>query len=67
MVHPGGKKALTNYAYKDITKLFFNVYPHTPQSLHMLDKYKVGTNTSFQKQSAIYENSPKKLSVKSSS
>jgi cytochrome b involved in lipid metabolism len=26
--HPGGKKALTNYVYKDITDIIFSVYPH---------------------------------------
>jgi cytochrome b involved in lipid metabolism len=26
--HPGGKKALDNYVYKDITDTVFTVYPH---------------------------------------
>jgi len=26
--HPGGKKALANYIFKDITDILFNVFPH---------------------------------------
>ena len=26
--HPGGKKALANYVFKDITDTVFTVYPH---------------------------------------
>lgn len=32
MVHPGGKKVLINYIYKDITDLIFKVYPHDKDS-----------------------------------
>lgn len=46
-MHPGGKKALANYVYKDITQILFNIYPHSPQILKKLDKYIIGVNLSF--------------------
>ena len=42
--HPGGKKALTNYFYKDITDILFKVFPHKKdKTLQTLFKYIVGT------------------------
>jgi len=26
--HPGGRKAIMNYIYKDITNILFKVFPH---------------------------------------
>ena len=41
--HPGGKKALVNYVYKDITDILFNVYPHKKQTtLGTLFAYTIG-------------------------
>lgn len=28
LYHPGGKKAIANYIFKDITDIIFNVFPH---------------------------------------
>lgn len=28
IIHPGGRKSLENYVYKDITQTLFKVYPH---------------------------------------
>lgn len=27
-IHPGGRKSLENYVYKDITQTLFKVFPH---------------------------------------
>lgn len=41
--HPGGKKALSNYYYKDITDILFSVFPHKPEkTLPVLEQYVVG-------------------------
>ena len=41
--HPGGRKALTNYVYKDITDIIFSVYPHKKEpTLIKLLSYTVG-------------------------
>lgn len=29
--HPGGKKALLSYIYKDVTDILFKVYKHQPE------------------------------------
>lgn len=43
-VHPGGKKALLNYTFKDITDILFKVYPHKKETtLAVLHKYRIGT------------------------
>lgn len=42
--HPGGKKALANYIYKDITDLLFNVYKHEREpTLATLNTLVIGT------------------------
>lgn len=42
-MHPGGKKALENYIFKDITDILFRVYPHKKEeTLSKLAKYKIG-------------------------
>jgi len=42
-IHPGGKKALTNYLNKDITNIVFTVYPHKKETTHStLIKYVIG-------------------------
>ena len=42
-IHPGGKKALTNYLNKDITNIIFTVYPHKRETtLSTLIKYVIG-------------------------
>jgi len=41
--HPGGKKALSNYTYKDITNILFRVYPHDKErTLDVLKQYIIG-------------------------
>ncbi len=42
-VHPGGKKALKNYVYKDITHLLFTIYHHKREILQTLNKYVIGS------------------------
>ena len=42
-MHPGGKKALTNYVFKDITDIIFSVYPHKKETtLITLLSYSIG-------------------------
>jgi hypothetical protein len=42
-LHPGGKKALSNYVFKDITDIIFTVYPHKKEStINTLLSYVVG-------------------------
>jgi cytochrome b involved in lipid metabolism len=44
--HPGGKKALINYIYKDVTATLFKVYKHDRQNtLATLKKYIIGRLT----------------------
>jgi cytochrome b involved in lipid metabolism len=44
--HPGGKKALINYIYKDITNILFKVYKHPKeQTLATLNQHVIGTLT----------------------
>lgn len=40
--HPGGARAITNYSYKDVAKIFFNVYKHPKESEKKLLDYTVG-------------------------
>jgi cytochrome b involved in lipid metabolism len=41
--HPGGKKALISYIYKDITDILFKVYKHPKeQTLATLRQYVIG-------------------------
>lgn len=43
VMHPGGRKALTNYLNKDITTIIFTVYPHKKETtLRTLMKYVIG-------------------------
>jgi len=47
--HPGGKKAISNYFYKDITDILFSVYPHkSEQTLTVLGRYVVGSIPDFE-------------------
>jgi len=42
-IHPGGKKALSNYIYKDITETVFSVYPHPKEhTTRVLLSYAIG-------------------------
>jgi cytochrome b involved in lipid metabolism len=42
-IHPGGKKALTNYINKDITNIIFTVYPHKKETTQStLMNYAIG-------------------------
>ena len=42
-VHPGGKKALANYVYKEVTDILFTVYPHKKEpTLNILLSYAIG-------------------------
>ena len=42
-IHPGGKKALTNYLNKYITNIIFTAYPHSKEkTLKTLMKYVIG-------------------------
>lgn len=46
--HPGGKKAISNYFYKDITEILFGVFPHKPeQTLAVLGRYVVGSTSDY--------------------
>ena len=42
-IHPGGKKALSNYIYKDISDTVFSVYPHSKEhTTKILLTYAIG-------------------------
>jgi cytochrome b involved in lipid metabolism len=42
-VHPGGKRSLESYIYKDITQTLFKVYPHNREkTLHRLSQFIIG-------------------------
>jgi cytochrome b involved in lipid metabolism len=42
--HPGGRKILTHYTFKDITETIFNVFPHKrEQTIQVLLRYVVGS------------------------
>lgn len=44
--HPGGKKALISYIYKDVTDILFKVYKHPKeQTLATLRQYMIGMVT----------------------
>ena len=50
-LHPGGKKALTNYVFKDITDIIFKVYPHKRDTTtRVLNRYVVGALDSSNKE-----------------
>ena len=47
-IHPGGRKSLENYIYKDVSELIFTVYPHKKETtINTLFKYAIGVNTSY--------------------
>lgn len=47
-IHPGGRKSLDNYIYKDVTDLLFTVYPHKKETtMPALNQYIVGINASY--------------------
>lgn len=42
--HPGGRKILTHYTFKDITETIFNVFPHKREhTIQVLLRYVVGS------------------------
>lgn len=45
-IHPGGRKSMDNFIFKDTTELLFTVYPHRKEpTLATLNKYIIGINT----------------------
>ena len=43
-VHPGGKRSLESYIYKDITQTLFKIYPHNREkTLQRLSQFVIGS------------------------
>lgn len=40
--HPGGSKAIQHYRNKNISKILFQVYPHSPYTKSLLMLYSIG-------------------------
>jgi hypothetical protein len=64
LIHPGGKKALRNYVYKDISKILFTIYPHSSSTLSTLNQYAIGFDSTYLKKNSQKDKSPKKGSLK---
>jgi hypothetical protein len=57
--HPGGKKALGNYVFKDVTEIIFSVYPHKRETtIRKLNTYITGKIPSEDSKSSKIERSP---------
>lgn len=58
-IHPGGKKALENYIYSDVSDLLFAVFPHKKETTEpSLLRHKIGIISNLhEKKKNLKENS----------